>query len=367
MMANSLRLAWPQMAADTAHGYGYVSSALRRAMIASGNATTCDTYESDWDAVIMVSPPVPWIFPSNGRRDDVILHTMYEATPLPTDWIAIINRSGGVWTPSTWCKTMFEESGVIVPIFVSGYGVDTDLFSFTNRRDGDGPFRVLVWGDFLHSRKNVMKAIDVFLAANIPDSVLEVKLSGLISHNDCLDGVLDYIHTDGKRHENIIINIGIWPVRRLIQWLHTGTVGLYLSAGEGFGLMPLQMMATGLPLVCSYNTGMTEYLTEDTALCVPCASVETTLYEHPAWNEEPLFSDAVDRLRFLYDHPYERHARGQRSAVHAATFTWEKAAENALEEIRNHVNTYSRACSYTHKIQRTIRAKSWCLQSRRHH
>jgi glycosyltransferase involved in cell wall biosynthesis len=181
-----------------------------------------------------------------------------------------------------------------------------------------------------------LNAIDVFLAADIPNSVLEVKLSGLFSHRDCPPQRLDYTHTDGKQHEAITIDVGIWDTDTLVSWMHRGDAGLYLSAGEGFGLMPLQMMATGLPLVCAYNTGMMEYLTDETALCVPCTKAETTLYEHQSYNFEPDMAIAVDMLRSLAENATRRHDLGIRAAAHAATYTWDAAAHAAIHGLRNY-------------------------------
>jgi glycosyltransferase involved in cell wall biosynthesis len=136
--------------------------------------------------------------------------------------------------------------------------------------------------------------------------------------------------------DNVIVRKADWSAFTLVSWLQSGDALLYLSSGEGFGLMPLEAMATGLPVICAANTGMLDYLTEDTALLVPCTDLrQAPLYRarfrHDAWFHQPDFDAAVEHLRWAYAHREDAYALGERAAaVVERDWTWRKAGDRAM-------------------------------------
>jgi alpha-1,3-rhamnosyl/mannosyltransferase len=125
-----------------------------------------------------------------------------------------------------------------------------------------------------------------------------------------------------------------WPISKVARWLQSGDVLLYLSSGEGYGLMPLEAMATGLPVVCAANTGMLDYLDDEVAYPVSCRPAIVETYEryfgYEAWGFEPIYEAAVAQLRAVYDDRERALAVGRRAAQKAAGYTWERAARQAL-------------------------------------
>jgi glycosyltransferase involved in cell wall biosynthesis len=332
-----MRLAWGALTTDSGHGYGYISHRYPSALAEAG-VDVVNPYDPDWDLSAFISTPVGW-FPDFQER--LVLHTMYEAWPLPKWWVQNMNRAGLIWTPSTWCRDLFLESGVTRPIMVSPYGVDADVYQPVSRRGRDGIFRVALWGDTLFSRKNVWQAIKVFIDADIPDSVLEVKLSALFSR-DVIGNVSVAIGPDGKPFpKNVKIVTGTWPESSIVTWLQRADVGIYLSGGEGFGLMPLNQMSTGLPIVCTYNTGMMEYLTYESAMLVPCfrGLASPGSYEQRSEHEVPDYAVAVDMLRWAAANREAACEIGERAADRAKQFSWTRAgalAATGLEEYARH-------------------------------
>ncbi len=303
-------------------GYGVIGRWLKWALEQAGAEVVTGF---DYDLSVVVGLPWPWLI-GKQRRDDLIFHTMYEAFPAPPDWVEVMNRSRGVWAPSRWVRDLFVESGVTRPVLAAGYGVDTTIFRPTSRRGRSGPFRVLAWGRGLISRKNLIMAAKVFDAAGLPDAVLEIKVNAD-----------DAVAKDGPMPglDNVIVRKADWSTFGVVSWLQGGDVLLYLSSGEGFGLMPLEAMATGLPVVCAANTGMLDYLTDDTALLVPCHNVQQApLYQarfkHDAWFHQPDFDAAVEQLRWAYAHREDAYALGERAAQMVATnWTWRNAGDRA--------------------------------------
>lgn len=324
-----LNILWAGFPNDQSSGYSHIAAKLGEgvqragANMLGGNATL-------WDCMVCLHPPATWIVGMYGRRDDLCFHTMYEASPLPSGWANILNRTRVVWTPSQWSKQLLENHGVTTPIFVSGYGIDHQVYRFEQREDHEGPFRVLIWSETLVSRKNVMRAIMAFQKADLPDAVLEVKLRGLLGMSS--DTVI-YKPGTKEPDERITIIADYWERDVLVNWLHSGDVGIYLSGGEGFGLMPLEGMATGLPMIVAANSGMLEYLRDDNALLVPCPDLErsiayTTAAGEEMWTYKPEMDAAISHLEWAYNHRSNLYEIGYRGWTESLRWNWnEKAAE----------------------------------------
>lgn len=333
-MTQLFKVAWGPIASEGApYGYGTIGVELKKALADAGAAMVPLT-NFDWDAAVGMGWPAAWIIGHHGPRRDFVWHTMFEAVPFPEGWVDVVNQAGGLWAPTQWVADQFAEAGVTVPTFVSGYGVRTEVFSppAVDRSEHQGPFRVLAWARGLLSRKNLVMAVKVFCAANLPDAVMEVKVN--------LD---DELTTDGMgvigRNDVTFIKKD-WSSARLANWLRSGDVLLYLSSGEGFGLMPLEAMATGLPVICAYNTGMMDYLTEQNALLVPCPTMVPVSSLGMASGGErfgfhPDFDAAVAQLQWAYSNREALYALGRTAAEDAKRWTWQRAGVQALAGLRS--------------------------------
>ena len=323
-----MKISWGSIASpDLPAGYGTVGKQMRQALADAGAEIVPET-SFDYDLAVVVGLPVAWI--QGALRPDLIWHTMIEVEPLPPGWADVINRSGGCWVPSTWVERVFREGGVTAPLMVAGYGVDPAVFQPVDRAGRSGPLRVLAWGRGLYSRKNLTMAIRVFAAAGLGNAQLEVKVNA--------DDVLasDGMGVIGREDVRIIAQN--WRQGQLVRWLQSGDVLLYLSSGEGFGLMPLEAMATGLPVICAANTGMLDYLSEEVAYLVPCRRAPVASYQayfgYEAMGFMPEFDAAVDQLRTVARDPEQAYETGQRAAAMAAGMTWQRAGRQALRGLR---------------------------------
>lgn len=332
-MNRPLRIAWgPIASAGAPYGYGTIGMELKKALDGAGAQMTPLT-AFDWDLAVGMGWPAAWIIGQNGPRRDFVWHTMFEATPFPSGWAAVVNQSAGLWAPSKWVAEQFVASGVTAPVFVAGYGVKTETFSppAVDRAERDRSFKVIAWARGLFSRKNLVMAVKAFCAANLPDAVMEVKVN--------LD---DELTTDGMGvigRDDVTFIKRDWNSATLANWLRSADVLLYLSSGEGFGLMPLEAMATGLPVICAYNTGMMDYLTERNALLVPCPTMtQVESLGLGAGNErygfQPDFETVVEHLRWAYANRPALYDLGRAAAQDAKTWTWQRAGHEALSGLK---------------------------------
>lgn len=356
---DGLRIAWAPFAhPDAPSGYGVIAGKLAVALSQAG-ACVLDHTEFGWDVAVAVSLPSAWPFPggarvrnaealipgtpipmhqgSSKRRADLCWHTMFECDPIPTGWAEILNRCAAVWAPSTHSANLFRDAGVTAPIFISGYGVDASIFHPLRRKPaGDGPMKFLAWAPGFAGRKNLLGTIKAFLAAHLPekDAVLEVKVNA--------GGGTPVLKDEtGRVFSNVSVIEANWQASQVAEWLRSGDVLIYLSAGEGFGLQPLEAMACGVCAIVADNTGMQEYLRTDVALPVVCREKEISpIYSMrfaggPFYQMVPSRDQAIAHIRWCFDHPIEAAKIGRAAAAYVADkWTWQIAGAKALAALQ---------------------------------
>ncbi len=324
MSVNLMQVSWEL---DPAGGYAHVARESRLSFQRHG-ATFVSSYLREWDALLAYCTPVSWIIGQTAqRRPDIVFHTMFEASPLPPGWVENLNNAGLIWVPSRWCEQLFRDHGVTTDILVSGYGVKTDQFAFTDRSNRSGPMKFVIWADTIPSRKNVILAARAFVAAGLPDAELEIKVHSFAGMS--ASGVMRlFTDSQGRSLSNIAIHAGSWPIHRIVAWLHSADCGIYLSGGEGFGLQPIQSGATGLPMIVACNTGMQEYLQPDSYMLVSCPhkipSVSlTTGFNYPCEIYQPDFDEAVHWIRWAYEHRSSLWEYGNKAHLQAQSWNWD--------------------------------------------
>jgi len=185
--------------------------------------------------------------------------TQWESTLVPPHWVDHAKRYDEWWTANKFGADAFINAGVpSEKVHVFEHGVDSSMWT-PKKRGLNGTIR------FLHvdsgsPRKRGGLAVDAFRKAfgNNPDYEITLKYS----HHEA--SKVDWFD------EKILANHGEWEginirhikenltLEHLISLFHYHDVLIYPSEGEGFGLIPLQALATGMPIIstsdwCSYD------------------------------------------------------------------------------------------------------------------
>jgi glycosyltransferase involved in cell wall biosynthesis len=155
-----------------------------------------------------------------------------------------------IWTTSDWCANTFEDNGY-KNIRVYPHGIQ-DIWTPKKRKESD----VI---KFLHigepaPRKAGQMVVDVFsqLYGNDPRYSLTIKAY----HNNTTRVYNNYIDKQilGLPHQvfnNIKLITDELTDQELVKLYHDHDVLVYPSYGEGFGFIPLQALATGMPTICT--------------------------------------------------------------------------------------------------------------------
>lgn len=275
--------------------------------------------------------------------------TMFETDTIPSgksEWAGKtglasdqINKMDALFVPSQHNKELFESSGVKVPVHVVRLGIDPEAMPIFNRPKTD-KFTFLMLGT-LTLRKNPAMAINAFL--NLYKDRDDVQLilktqSGTLGHISNDGGI-------GGLAKNLIIVDKLITPEELLEYYKRANCFLFPSRGEGFGLPPLEAMATGLPTILSDNTGLSEFCNPKYNYPVKTAMMSKALRFPKEWGNvgnwyEPDYATFKRQMKKVFENQEASKAKGMASAKWVReNFTYDHTAlriKDLVEQIVGH-------------------------------
>ncbi|ASR77527.1 glycosyltransferase [Streptomyces phage Paradiddles] len=255
-------------------------------------------------------------------------YTPWESTGLPAGWLEQMNLADEVWTTSEIIRRWYTAAGV-KNVKVYPHGIDPQWTP--KKRNVYEKMRFLHMGEPA-PRKGGQMAVDAFRAAfgDSSDVELTVKAHRLNNTRRIFDGRILGPITD---YNNVRLVTQELPEDHLVSFVKSYHVMVYPSWGEGFGLIPFQAIATGMPTICTekwaqYRSylgplGLDSKLTDS-----PWPGV------HPGKMLEPSFDDLVDKYRYAYDNFDElsNYFYAQAPKLHEE-YNWETLTEKAFAHL----------------------------------
>lgn len=184
------------------------------------------------------------------RNQYQIGYTPWESTVIPELWKPMLKACDEIWTTSEWCANVFEDNG-FKDIKIYKHGIQK-IWQPKKRIQKD----VI---KFLHMgepapRKAGQITIDAFssLFGNNPNYHLTIKAyrnNTTRIYNNIIDR--NIIGLPDQIYNNISIITEELSDTELVKLFHEHDVLIYPSYGEGFGFIPLQALATGMPTICT--------------------------------------------------------------------------------------------------------------------
>jgi len=176
--------------------------------------------------------------------------TYLEATKAWDWWIPTMKTFDEIWVGNQFSADAVANSGVDTPTFVFELGVDDMWKPF--KRGGRGKIRFLhVDSDSPRKRADLVEKAFTTLFKDRSDITLTLKY-----HGDDGFSVMDLFKED--KFSNIIKIYKTLSQSDMVKLYHDHDILIYPTEGEGFGLIPLQALATGMPTIstsrwCSYE------------------------------------------------------------------------------------------------------------------
>jgi glycosyltransferase involved in cell wall biosynthesis len=278
-----------------------------------------------WD--LTIAPP-DWRKGGDVTDRPVARFTMWESTHIKREVVTDLNKAKLLILPSEWNQLVFSAAGVHTWSEKVKMGYDPRVFYKRPWIDG-APFRFGTAGKLAHGgiRKGIEEACIAFHRAFPPknkDVALEVKI---FPDDDFNLSVKD---------KRIKVIRAEWSDVELSNWFASIQCYFTLSKSEGFGLMPLQAMAVGRPVVASPQGGHSEFWHSSCGW--PVESELRPVSQAPYWGLwwKPSIEHASEQLRSVVDQQDLAWTRGDIASDWAQQFTWDVYGERLLSVLRSH-------------------------------
>lgn len=341
-------IVWSENQASRAStGYGYAPEALYSQIsksslpIRRNKPRPPDELEGLFNAV-----PLGY-FPSSIRTDEIIINvslpelfsksdrysigfTFWETNKLPERWIDDCNRMDEIWTCSAFMKDVFINSGVKVPVYNFKLGVDPSLY-FPIKRQRRRQFTFLSIGS-PSLRKNSQMAVDAFLKLFGNDDNYRL----IYKSNGPADARMDFNGMKGPiNHHNIIVIDNEVSHEKLAAIYDEADCLLYPTSGEGWGIIPFQGIAKGIPTICTDATACEEFAKMSVPLDYEWSDWKMSgIYSDAGQWAKPNFDDLCDKMLHVVNNYDQVAEKTYESAKFInANMTWEKVAKEYIDQL----------------------------------
>lgn len=259
-------------------------------------------------------------------------YTAWESTELREGWKDRMLSCNDIWATSTWTANVFKERLGKEDIHVYPHGIDIDWRPVKRKRKN--VFRFLHVGE-PQVRKNGQMVVEAFaeLFGNNPEYQLILKCSNI--------NTTRVFYDDGSiaggpdvRYSNINIITAPLTHAQMIELYYKTDAMVYPTMGEGFGFIPLQSLATGMPTISTY-----EWAEYKKYITVPLET-KLGLTEYPAIHPGNLYHvDKEDLKKSMisivdnYD-SYVKESFKNAFKIHME-YDWDRVTEPTVERLKN--------------------------------
>lgn len=215
-----------------------------------------------------------------------------ELPRVPLRWVQRLNALDAVLAPTAFIGAALRDSGVTVPIIDLPVGIDlppTDVRPDRGRFGiPEGRF-VFMCGMDLSSgaqRKNPEAPVEGFLKAFGPEDT-NVHLVVKVNNPELTEETRrkwTQLQEKVAGYQNIQLLSESIPEEGLNTFFASCDVCISLHRAEGLGLVPLEMMALGKPVITTDWSGNMDYCTPENAMLVPHVQIPVD-DNHPVYVE----------------------------------------------------------------------------------
>jgi len=215
-----------QMADNDEFGYGKVAKNVKKSI-------KDINIESDIEICLDI-PPYKFSLENSYK----IGFTTWESTEIPSTWIYSLNNVNEIWTASKFISDVYSKY-TNNPIYVFNHGLDAEYLP--KKRSLKNTKTILFIGDELRSNEELV--VEAYKQLNINKNyklIIKRKRPG-----------------KNIGYPGITIIECLYNKDQMIDLLYSADVLVYPTSGEGFGLIGLEAIGTGLPTIST--TGWSEY------------------------------------------------------------------------------------------------------------
>lgn len=265
----------------------------------------------------------PQLFHKN-KSDFRIGYTMVENTKIGENWVKLCNNMDAMFVPSQFLVNVFKECGVTRPIKVVKQGVDSRKFPYIERI----PKSKFIFGTvgYIDERKNWQDLVQAFCSEfETEDVELWIKNSNpYFKHKSFTDKRIKVINRSFTYGE--------------IQKLYTlFDCFVFPSHAEGSGLPPREAMATGLPVIVTNWSGLTEVALPEISYPLTPTTIDMPDIrgpEQPGYMARISVEELMYQMRYVYEHQAEAKQKGKKASefIHKE-WSWDVCAKDLIGKV----------------------------------
>ncbi len=315
----------PRSNLTTKNGYGHAGFKVAECLTKMGHRLTYQNPKAKLQ--INFSQPTNYKLHRNQYQ---IGYTPWESTVIPESWRERINSCDEFWTTSQWCKDVYENNGFKVSN-VFPHGIDP-MWS-PKKREYTNVIKFLHVGEPAE-RKGGQDTVNAFIKAfgNNPNYTLTIKAhkSSVLRVYDREGSILGLPH---EMYSNIKLDERELEDNELVDMYHQHDVMIYPTYGEGFGFIPFQALATGMPVISTHEWA-------DYKKYLGPLKLNSTLIDSP-WNvmhPGKVYKPDSNHLVSLIEDAavnfkaYSGYYYAQSTEIHKE-YNWDQLTNKAFEEV----------------------------------
>lgn len=262
-------------------------------------------------------PREQWLY-SPFRKNIAIIP--WETTLIPASWVGKINQFDALFVPCRKNIANFRDSGIRIPIELIRWGVDPSKFHYIQRPERS----TFTFGTM--GALSIRKGTDILISAFREEFPTEkdVKLICKTSFNNYPFSVKD------SRIE--VQMMQVTNKELMDNFFSKIDCFVFPTRGEGWGMTPMEAMATGVPAIVTGWSGPLEYADKnDTFLIdhtmVPAIEFSKTVYKENCGNwAEPSKEHLKKLMRYAYENRQEIKEKGEKASERILReFSWQES------------------------------------------
>ena len=245
-----------------------------------------------------------------------VVFTMWETDVVPSVYHEYLSMFDQVLVPCEHNKKLFlkyHDNVDVVPL-----GVDASFWK-PAKRQPNKVFRFLAGGSHW-KRKGLDVVVEAWKELNPPGAELVIK-----GTPDTIGGIPNI------DHPSVIVHRDWMSMDEERDLYRSADCFIAASRGEGWGLMPLQAMCAGVPVLLTDTSGhqVFSHLATGIIETVKESAVWDRFYTDGAW-DSPTVESVVEQMTWVLDNKDLAKEKGLAASPLARKFTWKSATDKLL-------------------------------------
>lgn len=205
-------------------------------------------------------------------------------------------------------KTLIKQGMTENCVHMAPYGVNIKDFKPRNNFRKIDKMRFLFVGSF-SQRKGISYLLQAFKELEDEGENFSLTMTGR--------GIMDYELVKSYNLKCLETHVNL-PLEELVKLMQESDVFVFPSICEGFGLVLIQAMATGMPLITTYNTSGPDFIEEGKdGFLIETQDIEAI----------------KNKVRYFLQNPEEVKRMGQNAISKSKDFTWERFSSEIIKSV----------------------------------